>query len=934
MITPNNSTNQNQQQRYLDPFSPSFPSNSSNNPNSNNNSNASSSPQCNASPPVYSFQLPYGYQSPFLPKPQQSSNITDGTNNNQNQDQFPPVYPYPYLPYEFLFRNQGVQQQNQGNSNQPSFTYPSFCIPYPPQQPQQQPSHTSSNINVSYIKCPITPQQKKCLQMSFSSFITNHLENPKQQSEQILKICNHPILFKAIKPDYTTDFNSSGKMIILDKLLSKLKKEEQKVILFANINEILEIIKKYLISKNYPFNQFDSSVRGEKRQKEIDEFHSTNSFFVFLCNFKSGLNGINMSNTDYVIIYDCNESTNCIVNKLKNNGLGQTKKVEIIRLVTSQSYEQVILNYIDKDQEIDFTHNIEKFLRFGAYFALKKSDNIINKDDDVDLTFSSSLKIHDINELIDYDIESPVFWQTIVQNNNYFNPINYSFEKSLNSQVYVDKSEMIYHINKLLGTEQKCLCVTRPRRFGKTMAAKMLSAYYSKGCDSSELFAGSKGSKTDGFYDHLNKHNVIYIDIQMFALSYNGNSEDLFSFIQTKILEEMKLTFPYIKNDILIYAIEETKQKFIIIIDEWDVIYKNYKDNEDIQSKYIKFLVPLTKGPIADNQIELVYMTGILPIKKHGINSSLNAFIDCTMLNPIFMAPYTGFTGEEVRTICDKNNFDFNEMKEWYDGYILSGFHMYNPKSIVDAIISRKIGNYWAKTGSFESLKYYINMNFDQLRYSMTEMLAGNSVKIDINSFQNDLDEIKNKDDIFTILAHIGYLAFDETKNEVFIPNKELMSVFYSIIKECNWDVISDAIKQSEELLSATLSMNEDKVAEIIGKVHNDSTSLLKYNDENSLSCVISIAYYSAKRIYFIVRELPLGIGFSDFAFIPKPGTNKPAILFELKWNKDAETAIKQIEQKKYSGTLSEFTSNLIIVGVNYDKIEKKYQCIIKKYKR
>ena len=211
-------------------------------------------------------------------------------------------------------------------------------------------------------------------------------------------------------------------------------------------------------------------------------------------------------------------------------------------------------------------------------------------------------------------------------------------------------------------------------------------------------------------------------------------------------------------------------------------------------------------------------------------------------------------------------------------------------------------------------------------------MLIDKRIKININSFQNDLNDIKNKSDVFTILTHIGYLTFDETESEVFIPNKEIMTVFYSTIEDCSWNVISDAIKQSDELLNATLSMNGDKVGELIGKVHYESTSLLKYNNENALSYVITIAYYSAKRFYFIVRELPSGIGFADLTFIPKFGINKPAILVELKWDKDAESAITQIEQNKYSENLSNFTSNLIIAGINYDKVEKKHQCTIKNY--
>lgn len=193
-------------------------------------------------------------------------------------------------------------------------------------------------------------------------------------------------------------------------------------------------------------------------------------------------------------------------------------------------------------------------------------------------------------------------------------------------------------------------------------------------------------------------------------------------------------------------------------------------------------------------------MTGILPIKKHDFNSSLNNFTECSMLNPMFMSPYTGFTENEVRDICDKNDFDFNEMKIWYDGYILNEIHIYNPKSIIDAILSKKIGNYWLKTGSFESLKKYIDMNFDGLRDSIIYLIANESIKVDIESFQNDLDDIKNKDDVFTLLVHLGYLSFDQIKSEVFIPNQELFSVFGRIVKNCNRPIVSDALKQSDDL--------------------------------------------------------------------------------------------------------------------------------------
>ena len=800
-------------------------------------------------------------------------------------------------------------------------------------------SNPKDNFNITYIDCPITPQQQQCLQMSFSVFIKNQMHNSNKQGKEILSICNHPALYKqyhSLHIHHTRndfDKNESGKMIILQKLLEKLKKSDKKIIISAENFEIFEIISNFLIIKGYQFAKLECNIRGINRQKAIDIYNSTKGFFIFLTSINSGLVGINLSLTDCVIIFNDNRSVNSIIANLTENGIGKTKKVKIYRLVTTKSYEQIMINYLDRNKN----QNIEKFLRFGAFYAFKDCINPIFNED-IDFIISHSSKNDDANSFDIADIESPDFWMkqisTKFYNNNFYNPGNSSFKESIQSKIFVDKSEMIYHINKLIGTEQKCICVTRPRRFGKTMAAKMLYSYYSKGCDSSKLFDGLKISKMEGYNDHLNNHNVIFIDMQLFTSIYNGNPIDIFSFIQKSVLDEIKLYFPDIKNDSLILALGETNQSFIIIIDEWDVIYNKYSKNREVQSKYIDFLVSLSKAIIAKNPIELVYMTGILPIKKHDIYSSLNNFTECSMLNPTFMSSYTGFTEDEVRDICDKNDFSFNEMRIWYDGYILNEIHIYNPKSIVDAILSEKIDNHWSKTGSLASLKEYIDMNFDGLRDEIIHLIANEHVKVDFGSFQNDLDDIKSKDDVNTILVHLGYLAFDQVNSEVFIPNQELLSVFGKTVKNCNWPIISDALKKSDDLLKATLDMNGPEVANIIGQIHYSLSSSITYNNENSLSCVIINAYYTARRFYSIIREHPLGHGYADFVFIPRHGINKPAILFELKWNKNANTAITQIKEKKYSEHLSDYIDNIIIVAISYNKSTKKHECEIYKYKK
>ena len=457
----------------------------------------------------------------------------------------------------------------------------------------------------------------------------------------------------------------------------------------------------------------------------------------------------------------------------------------------------------------------------------------------------------------------------------YLNPGNEQLAVSVNSELYVDKTELIKYTNSRIGKDRPVICSSRPRRFGKTMAVTMLSAYYSKGCNSERLFTGLKISRNEFFKTHLNKYNVIFLDIQWM---YGNALEEIkrsscvkvVSYIQEQVISELREEYPECVQDtdislpsVLAKINVMTKEQFIIIIDEWDCLFREDKYNEGLQKEYINLLRGLFKGTPSGAFLKLAYITGILPIKKYGTQSALNNFREHTMISPRQMAEYVGFTEAEVKTICKEHDMQFKEMQQWYDGYYFEKIgHVYSPNSVIEAIDSREFGNYWSRTETYESLMTYIAMDFDGLKQLIIDMLGGQRCSIDVESFQNDITSFKSADDVITLLIHMGYMAYDSKTKTVFIPNDEVRSVFLRAIRNDGWEEVIKAINASEALLKATLAMNEKVVAQMIQEVHMQNSSSLIYNNEISLSSVIALAYYSACRDYTLIREMPAGNGF------------------------------------------------------------------------
>lgn len=520
----------------------------------------------------------------------------------------------------------------------------------------------------------------------------------------------------------------------------------------------------------------------------------------------------------------------------------------------------------------------------------------------------------------------------------YLNPGNENFRMATNSKIYVDKSNLIAYTNSVLKTEQRYLCVSRPRRFGKSMTANMLAAYYSKDTDSRELFCTLNIRQQDSFEKHLNQYNVIFLNMQSF-LSRTNDVDKMQHLIEKSVLRDLKKKYPdvdYLDSTDLVGTLldiyTETSDSFIFIIDEWDCIFREYKTDEEAQKLYLDFIRHLLKD---QSYVALAYLTGILPIKKYGSHSALNMFDEFSMSNPGPLGHFVGFTDEEVLDLCQIHHMDFDEIKHWYDGYNFGdSTHIYNPRSVVSSMLTRTYDNFWNKTETFEALRDYIIMNFNGLKDSIVELLAGGRKKINTNTFSNDMTTFHSADDVLTLLIHLGYLGYDFRTKEVFIPNSEISSEFYNAISSSSWDTVIESLRKSELLLNATLNKDEKQVASIIHDIHME-TSILTYNDENALSYTLGLAYYSAREYYLSFRELPAGKGFADIVLIPRKNhTDKPAIVLELKWDKSAETAISQIHERRYVESLKNYTGTILLVGINYSPKTKEHQCKIVEYKK
>jgi hypothetical protein len=529
----------------------------------------------------------------------------------------------------------------------------------------------------------------------------------------------------------------------------------------------------------------------------------------------------------------------------------------------------------------------------------------------------------------------------------YVNPNNENLKIDMASPIYVDKSMLIVEINRIVKTNKRFVCVSRSRRFGKTMAANMLSAYFSKGSDSRDLFANLKIAKDPSFEKYLNKFNVIKLDVN--AIYSNRTPEeieagisikdrDIVPIFTKKIVSELQTEFPAAGIDgkesiadalLKIYA--TTGEQFVVIIDEYDVLIRE-RVSDQIFKSYLSFLNAMFKNDNLAPGIALAYITGILPVVRDKVQSKLNVFREYTMAGASRLSEFVGFTAEETQKLCTENGLDFEECKRWYDGYNLNGIKIYSPNSIVEAIDKGKMKSYWTQTGSYEALKNYILMDFEGILQDVKTMIGGGKVHVDVSFFLNTMTDFHDKDDIFTFLIHLGYLAYDEDAEECYIPNREIREQWIKSIKSSpDYRGVMELVNSSKQLVESTIEGEADAVATALDKAHEQICSNLNYNNEGTFQAVICLAYFYANLKYTIIKECPAGKGVADVVMIPYV-PNTPALIIELKRNKCEKTALTQIREKNYGAALEKYSGDLLFVGVNYDEQTKEHKCVIEKF--
>ena len=613
-----------------------------------------------------------------------------------------------------------------------------------------------------------------------------------------------------------------------------------------------------------------------------------------------------------------------------------------------------------------------------------------------------------------------------------------------NDPFYQDKSELLCYTNKILNTSSSCICVTRPRRFGKSLAFEMLNAYYSKGCDSDRLFFNAKISKFDlikittpnsliteivehhqtsirlnqlldplkaefkekfdqyirvnieDYKTHLNKYDVIKITLNDVIDLYQQRSqeialldqmkpltpkerelllpfvdrlcikqESIIKYLMRSIINNLREQYPNIIPDTTLYDLKsvlkllykECQCKFIILIDEWDVLFRDepYINDQKLKLEYVDFLRQLFKS---NKAVSLAYITGILPILKYNSESSLNNFIEYSMLKPRELAPFFGFTKDETMALCSKANISFEKISKWYDGYLLNGIHIYNPYSVINAITSKQIANYWTQTSASTFAFNFIfgtnkltltnnENNVQELQDLLMQLLSGRSIKANLNTFAADPQKITTKDHLYGLLLCLGYLSFnntaqlndDLTECSLKIPNYEVQLALKEKLLEHEYDLQNSKIhmlnQRSHDFLEAIINKDQKLVAKLVQEVHNNSVELIsfqEYNHESALRFTLQfLLLFSALGHYNFEKEASTGSRYADLILIPlRNDLAHPPIIFEFKLNRSSDVAIKQIIEQNYKQKIRLNSKEPIYyVGINYDKDTKEHECTI-----
>ena len=523
----------------------------------------------------------------------------------------------------------------------------------------------------------------------------------------------------------------------------------------------------------------------------------------------------------------------------------------------------------------------------------------------------------------------------------YVNPGNEGFARILTTK-YVDKTGVISLFDSTLCTPDGLVMVSRPRRFGKSYAAEALAAFYSCGCDSRALFDGLQVAETPGWDRHLNQYNVVKLD--MAGVIESVGVDNVAPKLRSMILEELRRVVPDAGagwsgvgspyKDALWKVVEATGRKFVFVIDEWDAPYRLAQSSTAAQDAYAEWLRGLFEDiTFTPKVVAGAYMTGILPIKKYNHQSAVSDFHEYTMVAPLRYAPYVGFTEGEVEGLCAEYGMDLAEVRRWYDGYDLRGvdetYSIFAPYSLMRACEARATGSFWPSTEAYQLICGYIEMNFDGLQDDIVRAIGGASVRVDPDGFQNDMVTILSRDDVLTLLIHLGYLTYDARTRTARVPNDEVRAELARTVRRSRHPKLVALMRESSRLLEAVVAMDERAVAEGFARVHDREAPPLFYNNEQALRAVVKSALVAAVDDYARIEELPGGKGYADVAYLPARGSMLPAIVVELKWDRPVDAAVEQVRERRYADALEGLDVPVLLVGVTYDAKTKEHRCRI-----
>ena len=523
-----------------------------------------------------------------------------------------------------------------------------------------------------------------------------------------------------------------------------------------------------------------------------------------------------------------------------------------------------------------------------------------------------------------------------------------AFQKLLNSFYFVDKTALISAIVPYIGSEQTYFCITRPRRFGKSVNARTLACFLSRGLQAESLFNGLKVTQDEQSMQHLGAHDVIYIDFSSLPMPCE-NYTDYITAITNGIINDLRTEFPEVgiaeDECDLFFSLQavytKTKIKFCFVMDEWDSMFFNKMFSKEDQQAFLMFLKQLLKGRA---YVDFAYMTGILPISKHSTGSELNMFTEYSAVDDPKFESFFGFTEAEISSLCDIHakcvpnaRVNYEVLKHWYDGYIAEdGSHRFNPRSVVLALNDDKARSFWTESGPYDEIYYYVRHNIASVRDDLVKMVAGENVRAEMKNYAASAMTLNTRDEIFSAMVVYGFLTYYDGR--VSIPNHELMLKFQDVLEKDDMGYVAKLAQRSEQMLAATLRGDVEEMTEIIEAAHDQEVPLLRYANEADLAALVNLVYLAARDRYYVRREEPAGKGVADVAFVPKNRADAECTPFivELKAGVGAEEAMQQIRDRNYSSifedalTASEhFANSPLAVAISWDYKTKAHECVV-----